>query len=603
MSDEAGRLLHRLWNTPMRDLLRGRVSARLNWCGVIADADLPEPAARLVTQLVRKTRLWRSEKADVAEELIAHFHDGVAAGKSIDNLIADFGRPDVAARLIRRAKKRNRSWAWHALKYSGMTLVGMVVLYASVGLWFATAKPVISVDYLAKLNEPVAAIPEVDRAWPLYRDLLRIWQQTRIGLGHSASPGDDAWPKIEAFIHNHPGLLEKVRQAAAKPALGRPLGFQLSDEDYAAVRGPDAPEQMPPVQPGEGPLGRVLDGSLLGILLPHLGPLKGIAGWLRVDIALAAQAGDAQRIIDDIAALHGLAKHARSPATFLICQLVGISIADVTLESLARVIDLQPALFDDAQLADLAHSLEAMHPLGELNVLDEQSCVLDSIQRIYSDDGHGDGRLTLVGLAALEYLRIQRYFDSDQPELFTNDATLAASFPAVAFVAASRSEMTDTLRHYFALAQSGIERPLWEILREDDPAQQYMNHLRAEPLGAVRYAPLTALIGWGGTVGRGGRIFQARIDTLQVAIALELYRREYGDYPSDLAALAPRYYPTMPVDHSTGEPLCYRLIDGKPLLYGRGFDGDDDGGRRPEEGKSALKEGVDADWVLYPPAE
>ena len=102
----------RLMRTPIVDLLRLRLTARLDLKGIIAAADLPEPLRQTVRSVVRATHLWRSEKVDVAHELIDHFTDGLAAGRSAEALIESFGDPKQAARLIRRAKRRGRPLLW-----------------------------------------------------------------------------------------------------------------------------------------------------------------------------------------------------------------------------------------------------------------------------------------------------------------------------------------------------------------------------------------------------------------------------------------------------------------------------------------------------------
>ena len=110
---------------------------------------------------------------------------------------------------------------------------------------------------------------------------------------------------------------------------------------------------------------------------------------------------------------------------------------------------------------------------------------------------------------------------------------------------------------------------------------------------------MPALDSAGGTVKR----VVALRDALLVAIALESYQRAHGAYPDDLSALVPRYVPEPAVDHSTGKPLLYKVVDGQPLLYGRGLDGDDDGGvpgpRQVADGHW-LHVPKANDWVLYP---
>ena len=90
MPDDALRpgTLRRLRFTPLTDLLRGRLSGRLDVRARIDATGLPAPALALVRRVVRRTRLWRAEKVDVAAELAAHFADGLEAGATVDELVA-----------------------------------------------------------------------------------------------------------------------------------------------------------------------------------------------------------------------------------------------------------------------------------------------------------------------------------------------------------------------------------------------------------------------------------------------------------------------------------------------------------------------------------
>ncbi len=70
-----------------------------------------------------------------------------------------------------------------------------------------------------------------------------------------------------------------------------------------------------------------------------------------------------------------------------------------------------------------------------------------------------------------------------------------------------------------------------------------------------------------------------RIDLARVAIALELYQREHGNYPATLAPLAPQYIAELPLDLVTGKPLHYRIkADGTPLIYSVGLNKIDEKG-------------------------
>ncbi len=99
-------------------------------------------------------------------------------------------------------------------------------------------------------------------------------------------------------------------------------------------------------------------------------------------------------------------------------------------------------------------------------------------------------------------------------------------------------------------------------------------------------------------------------DGVLVGIALEQYRRAHQRDAISLDQLVPQFLALVPVDRVTGEPVHYRVADGKPIVYSVGQDRKDDGGRPHLDGYShkpawhlAGDMKVDGDWVLYPAAD
>jgi hypothetical protein len=70
---------------------------------------------------------------------------------------------------------------------------------------------------------------------------------------------------------------------------------------------------------------------------------------------------------------------------------------------------------------------------------------------------------------------------------------------------------------------------------------------------------------------------------VQIAFALAAYRSQYGRYPEKLDSLVPEYLATLPDDLFSGKPVIYRLTEDGYLLYSVGPNGEDEGGRGPED--------------------
>jgi hypothetical protein len=199
----------------------------------------------------------------------------------------------------------------------------------------------------------------------------------------------------------------------------------------------------------------------------------------------------------------------------------------------------------------------------------------DIVQRLYSDDGRGDGHVTLSGLHTLQALigamNVTR--GDDQIDLKIEVTSMA---PLIA----SRAELMGEYDRLMDQEEANMRLPARQIDVNSVDAQ--IVALRKSSVERIRYAILATLfpsVGYGQVVCER---FLGRRDGTLVGIALELYRRRHGKYPASLSELTPQLLPRIPADRITGDPLRYRLIDGKPVVYSVGADRVDDGGRGPD---------------------
>jgi hypothetical protein len=65
----------------------------------------------------------------------------------------------------------------------------------------------------------------------------------------------------------------------------------------------------------------------------------------------------------------------------------------------------------------------------------------------------------------------------------------------------------------------------------------------------------------------------------QTRLAVRAYREKHRRLPPTLAALTPDLLPAVPPDPFAAQPLVYRTHGSRVVIYSRGPDGDDDGGR------------------------
>lgn len=590
-------LLHRLRHTPLRDLLRLRATGRLDLKAHIGASGLPLPVQDLIGRLVRRTRLWRLEKADVADELIAHFADGIESGRTVDELIESFGDERAAAQLIRRAKKRNRPLAWQLFNGLRWLIAGLVVFYGVLAVVFFTGRPSPDVDYIAVLNQPVANVPPDQRAWPTYRQAILQFRGPQ-GVSNEwdkladARPGSKRWPETRSWLQEHARSIELIRQGSRKPAFGFVLGATGDIADPQLW-----PNACPPAD----------TAALISVLLPFLGEARQLARVLSADAALAREQGDGRRLLADVDAMLAMADQLNR-RTVLVSDLVALGIRAMALSELEQTLVNRRELLSDGDLQDLAHRLSAPQTASDfISFAGERLMVYDIVQRIYTNDGQGDGRLTWEGIKQLQYYGLVLGTTRDYRPNWGGHLEMAIG-PASLVVTANRKEL---IREYDSLmdrSEANLHRPM----READwrPYNDRIVEIRQSPAERMRFTVLMMLAPALQGVQQSAERLLGQRDGLLAGIALEIHRRRHGGYPASLDGLSPGLLPAVPPDRITGEPARYRLVDGRPLVYSVGSDRDDDGGRpakdRSGQGNANLaaqwngSRAPDGDWPLYP---
>lgn len=607
-SPHAPSIAHLAATTPARDWSRGRLTGRLDWQTVIARADLPDPIARLVQQVVKQSRLWKLERADLASELCAHFTDGLEEGNTKEQLMHSFGDPKKASALIRRAKKRNRHWTHRAFTRTIQGLAAILLaglfLYAILAWRFFNGEPDITRNFTAEYNETIEQIPENDRAYDLYIEAtiaLEPLPESLLGVWPDIAPEHPAYQDATAYLEHSARAISLIHKAAARPRMGETLSNAADPRitEMLRKRHPEYTEQTQ--QPKENP-------AMVTVALPLLAHLRTMYRLLAFDAHTAARNRKSDQVVQNVTTMLGLAEHAAEAPT-LISSLVGLAIYHGTLWTTAQIIHDYPDLFSSDQLRNLAHRHAAfMNGNPRVNLAGERWFFEDFVQRVYTDDGHGNGHITAAGLRLL--------FSQTIPE--TDMSSQFGPPPLAPIAAALIADRADMMAKHDEL-MTQVERdallPMWKY-GSDDWADLGIQMLDNDLIQRTRYFPLTMLMpAFGRAIQTVEKTIQQR-DALLTGIALELHKRNHGDYPETLDALVPAYLPQVPPDRFTGKPIHYALIDGLPRLWSVGADRNDDGGIAPvgdrtDENRWVPKaearqneqidpERYDGDWILWP---
>jgi len=555
---------------------------------IITSARLPPGLAAAVRSAVRRSwpRLRGLERRLLAGKLCERFTGALEEGKTETELLAVFGNSRAVVRSMVHDIRCGRGLGARAISWGWRVVVLLIVgWYLSLFYRYNIAAPNVARNYSAEYNDRILAFPEADRAWPLYRAAIANWAPLQLDMPAKLhqlprlAPGTPQWATAIEHLRANAGALETIRLAAARPNFGMLMENPL---DEGAMRLANR-QLVPTAAPIAGPPGKAADlnPTLLTIICPPLSVMPVLCRSLAFDAYAAAESGDGTRTAADIVAMLGIARQMREPG-MIIADLVSASISKLAFATLGEILTTQPEVFDDAQLLSLQTELEFGSDAAVLVRLTiERQAFEDVLQRIYTDNGSGDGILTAKAIVFLESTYASSGIPVNEPKLRIMNLF---SGPLVAALMAGRREVSDVYRLRLDKAEQSAAKPLWQ--RDDSDVPQFETTPNYK---MFRLAPISYLEPAFGSAIHVGEYVQQMRDAMRVAIALERYRRIADGYPKSLSELVPAQLAAVPPDRFTGGPIRYVLKSSGPLVYSVGADRLDDGGVLPVGGISLAK--------------
>lgn len=524
---------------------------------------LPACAEEYINLVIKKMRYRRKVRRDVQEELTAHFADELKDCKTdqdrerkAEKLIADFGNPKLLAVLLRRAKKRCLP-LWRTVAVRSFQALGVIILYfilCFVPLFIG--RPTISVNYIDWLNDLVrAGRSDADNAGPFYEKAVKLYvKNTHDWLNGSRKVWSQDLNDVELnvvsnWLEDNQPALNALREGSRRP------GFW---NEYRS----DQTE---------------LNKSLVEKAMEILPEYRHLAFAMNWQIRDEVDDGDVEAAFSDCVVLTKFGGHLQGHG-LLIEQLVGIAIEglanSVTFKLLDRI-DV-PADVLKSTYEQLYSQFNTQKPVISMEA--EKVFWYDQIQRTFTDDGNGHGRMLAKGI----------------PYVITDDWKKNL-WRFVSFNYPDRQQVVADIDKYFQSFVDILSQTPWE-LHDKNIYEQISNDINITPLMLTLQTPAHQRVNqltWRLKTGR---------EALLTVLAVMRYQKDKGRYPSGLNELLREgYLKKLPMDPYSEGPLVYKKSETGFIIYSIGMDLKDDGGEMGLTNRGKPKMFMEnGDWVFWP---
>jgi hypothetical protein len=531
---------------------------------------LPAAVVAFLRQATKSLRWRRKVRRDVQAELAAHFEDALRDSvtpeekhRRVQALLAEFGDPRLLGALCRRAKKRCRP-LWQKVLVRGAQALGVFVLYlVACSLPLFLGKPTVRVNYAEWLSTHWRpAQPGVENARRYYDRAVELYVEPPAALvARRQAPSWTVRDANEGDLQLLAGWLAENRPAFDLLRQGANTARYWPVYDVNDTNRQNVPFLW-------------MQANVIPQTMEVIKGYRSLALAFRDGIAWQVRRGAIDEATDDSLLLVRFGRHLEGKG-LLLDQMVGVAIEALGYNAMFKV--LQRPDIGSERLARMQEKLASISSEDRciINLDGEKVFWYDNIQRTFTDDGHGGGHALRYGLP----------FAAGDWE--TNlIRTLLFDYP-------DRREAVAMVDAYFEQAQEALRTPphgKGQGSTQEDQTIAKQNLLLS--VVAPAHERLVALA-W------RSRTHEAALVT---TVAILRYRAEQGAYPADLGELVAAGVLARVPDDPFGEgPLVYRRTPEGFLLYSRGENGTDDGGRQGtgQNGQPRMWAG-NGDWVFWP---
>lgn len=320
--------------------------------------------------------------------------------------------------------------------------------------------------------------------------------------------------------------------------------------------------------------------SMFTFALPSLRELRNLSYAICARSRFHTVEGNLKAAFSDLLLCYRFGRHFTGHKT-LIEQLVGITGSQLAIKSVFRILDEttpDPNLLKDYQ-QEFTEFFNKQSFVIDFTA--EKLVVYDGIQKIFTDDGKGDGHIPKACIEQMVNPPVAlKFLFSDFTEEKKSDWEKLGR--------KKTTELVEKIFEYYDVIKDKSPASLREegkspekVIKEMTKDNSIVNTLAEPELRSIEYP------------------FRCRIaaDALVTTFAILRYKAEKNQFPESLDQLiSAGYLKQLPMDPYGDGPLVYRRQGDDFMLYSLGADFDDDGGVHSRWGD--LQQG--GDYVFWP---
>jgi len=321
---------------------------------------------------------------------------------------------------------------------------------------------------------------------------------------------------------------------------------------------------------------------LMGVLIPHLQELRGLARLARWRAHVQLEQGDSSGTVDSgLAVIRAGRDLQRFPT--LVEQLVGTAMNSIGHKIILRTIAAE-GLSDEA-LQDLNERLRVLYPDGYpmFDIEFEKLAFHDAIQHVFTDGGPGGGHIIPRQLASLS--------NGSGSEV---DTLMELS---MGLVHARRNDTVKVVDRLFGQVSEIQELTPFQRRQAGRSTADFLSEL-----SNYRYTLVQILMPALDRIFELGYRSQTEHQGLLTVLALQRWKTDKGSYPTTLDELVTAgLLLEVPKDPFGDGPLTYRRLDDDFTLYCFGTNLKDDNGKPGITRRGNINRWTDnGDAVLWP---